>query len=80
MAWPEGCSLLLPHQTRKEVVNNLIDCKKRFLKIQNINDRAKEFWFKDLTWKDFLWTQCCITSRNLECDNGVFSAKTGKDF
>ena len=22
----------------------------------------------NLNWEDFIWTQCCITSRNLECE------------
>ena len=34
--------------------------------VSKINKTAR--LLVNLNWEDFIWTQCCITSRNLECE------------
>ena len=74
LLWDQELIDLLPEQTRKVVNETIEETRKRFEVIESINKRAK--LLVKLTWKDFMWTQASITSRNAWCS--FITMKTGK--
>jgi len=66
IAWAPDYWEFLPTQTKRLVEESNKDSELRFRKIQKINKTAR--LLVNLNWEDFIWTQCCITSRNLECE------------
>ena len=73
LLWDQQLIDLLPEQTRKVVNETIVETTKRFNVIEQINKKAK--LLVKLTWKDFMWTQASITSRNAWCS--FVSLKTG---